>query len=438
MSYLPLNRFKYSNNGTGRRSAQEIDDEYHLRVSGPSAVITNLFPALENTELLDMAAAESKSISHSKYPIFFVETHEVNLLVNHIQRNSTKIVKLSSTNQLPTVAITSYLKKLLSNEIVFTNDIEGVRTNAKEIGTIIGNLQTRPGKVEKRLESTIRKYSDSIHARMRQINKLKDYRDIYDELLKGEIPEKKLPDGRLFRNKYAFIGTDTHAVHIPPVSESEIETALEQLIVFMNNDDLVPLEKAIITHFMFENTHPFSDGNGRTGRYLLSSYLSGKLDPFTGLSTSTAIHSNLSTYYKLFQETDNIENRGELTFFLKGMLKIIESGQMDVIHELESFKERLKSTSNKLFAKFTDLSDEMKEVSYVLLQSYLFTESITYGIQDREIAEVLKQNPSHIAKAQTKRSIELLERDKIITSVCKNPLQHVISKKVLDEILPTE
>lgn len=436
MSYLPLSRFKYNNNGTGRKSPQEIDDEYHLRLSGPSTVRTALFPALENTSLLDEAAIEKRSISIAKYPIYFVETHKINLLVANILRNSMQITKLANHNELPQVAINSYLKKLLSNEIIFTNEIEGVETNPKEIGTIIGNLKNRPGRVEKRLESTIRKYHDSITARMRQIDTLKDYRDIYDELLKGEIPPEKLPDGKRFRNSFAFIGTGSHAVHIPPIDEAEIETALEQLIIFMNNDDLVTLEKAIITHFMFENAHPFLDGNGRTVRYLLSSYLSSKLDPFTGLSVSTAIHNNLSAYYRLFQEADNIENRAELTFFLEGMLKIIEHGQLEVIQELESAKEQLHVTGEKLYSKFANLNDEMKDILYLLLQSYLFTESITYGIQDRDIVQVLKKGSKQTPRSRTKRMINQLEADGLITSVSKNPLQHVLSKAILDQILP--
>lgn len=436
MSYLPLSRFKYNNNGTGRKSPQEIDDEYHLRLSGPSTVRTALFPALENTSLLDEAAIEKRSISIAKYPIYFVETHKINLLVANILRNSMQITKLANHNELPQVAISSYLKKLLSNEIIFTNEIEGVETNPKEIGTIIGNLKNRPGRVEKRLESPIRKYHDSITAGMRQIDTLKDYRDIYDELLRGEIPPEKLPDGKRFRNSFAFIGTGSHAVHIPPINEAEIETALEQLIIFMNNDDLVTLEKAIITHFMFENTHPFLDGNGRTGRYLLSSYLSSKLDPFTGLSVSTAIHNNLSTYYRLFQEADNIENRAELTFFLEGMLKIIEHGQLEVIQELESAKEQLHVTGEKLYSKFANLNDEMKDILYLLLQSYLFTESVTYGIQDRDIVQVLKKGSKQTPRSRTKRMINQLEVDGLITSVSKNPLQHVLSKTILDQILP--
>lgn len=164
--------------------------------------------------------------------------------------------------------------------------------------------------------------------------------------------------------------------------------------------------------------------------------MSSKLDPFTGLSVSTAIHNNLSAYYRLFQEADNIENRAELTFFLEGMLKIIEHGQLEVIQELESAKEQLHVTGEKLYSKFANLNDEMKDILYLLLQSYLFTESITYGIQDRDIVQVLKKGSKQTPRSRTKRMINQLEADGLITSVSKNPLQHVLSKAILDQILP--
>lgn len=383
--------------------------------------------------MLDVAASERRSLAVTKYPIFYVETAPINLLVSQIHRVSSQITKLRHQKGLPPVAVNSYLKTLLKNEIYFTNDIEGVRTNPAEIGTIIGNLQDQPGKKKRRLESTIRKYNDSLTGRMRQINRLEDFRAIFDELLKGEIPSDKLPDGKLFRNTFAFIGSESHAVHIPPVNEEKVDTALEQLITFMNNDDYVPLEKALVTHFMFENTHPFSDGNGRTGRYLLSSYLSSKVDPFTGLSISTAIHNNLSRYYKLFQEADNVENRGELTFFIEGMLRIILSGQQEVMAELTARREQLKVTSAKLAESMKTASEEQREIMYVLLQSYLFTESQTYGIQDRDIEEFMKRHS--VPKAMTKRSLASLEQTGMITKVSRRPLQHVISPQVLKMIL---
>lgn len=123
-------------------------------------------------------------------------------------------------------------------------------------------------------------------------------------------------------------------VHVPPVSELAVSEALSSLLAFMNADDLSPIYQALVTHFFFENTHPFLDGNGRMGRYLLSTYLSSKYDRFTGFSVATAIHARISSYYRIFKEADMAENRAELTFFTEKMLRMLTEQQDRVLEAL--------------------------------------------------------------------------------------------------------
>ncbi|WP_436429657.1 Fic family protein [Limosilactobacillus reuteri] len=103
-----------------------------------------------------------------------------------------------------------------------------------------------------------------------EINVLQDYRKIYDSLLKGELNEDRLPNGKIFRDKLPnsevlSIGDGIKTVHRPPTTETAIKVALTALIEYMNNDDTPSIYKALVTHFFFENTHPFLDGNGRRG-----------------------------------------------------------------------------------------------------------------------------------------------------------------------------
>ena len=100
------------------------------------------------------------------------------------------------------------------------------------------------------------------------------------------------------------------------------------VISFRNTLSVDPVFKAIITHFMFENTHPFNDGNGRFGRYLLASDLAQSLDELTGLSISTEISKNVRKYYKAFRETSRPSNRAEATLFVQDMLAIIIAAQL--------------------------------------------------------------------------------------------------------------
>lgn len=70
-------------------------------------------------------------------------------------------------------------------------------------------------------------------------------------------------------------GTPHTAEFVPPVAE-RVESALADLASFMDRDDLPVLVLAAITHAQFETIHPFSDGNGRTGRALLHAVVTAK------------------------------------------------------------------------------------------------------------------------------------------------------------------
>jgi Fic family protein len=59
------------------------------------------------------------------------------------------------------------------------------------------------------------------------------------------------------------------AVHIPPPPET-VPGYMDDLMAFVNRDDLDPVAQAAIGHAQFESIHPFTDGNGRIGRALIN------------------------------------------------------------------------------------------------------------------------------------------------------------------------
>ena len=63
---------------------------------------------------------------------------------------------------------------------------------------------------------------------------------------------------------------DAH--YVPPVA-GDVARLMADLVAFMDRDDLPPLAQAALAHAQFETIHPFTDGNGRTGRALLHSVL---------------------------------------------------------------------------------------------------------------------------------------------------------------------
>lgn len=93
-------------------------------------------------------------------------------------------------------------------------------------------------------------------------------------------------------------------IYTPPRGEGIIEHLMDNLIDYLNNDelsDIDPLLKMCIAHYQFEAIHPFPDGNGRTGRILNLLYLVHKklLDqPVLYLSKYIIVHKD-DYYYNL-------------------------------------------------------------------------------------------------------------------------------------------
>lgn len=414
MTLKPLSILSYM---SSKDNSIDVKAEYDRRLNGESSFKTSLFPVL----------TDKNGHQSDVLPIFFIEDRNLVISSNKIQNNSRKIIQLS--HELPGIAQNSYIQSLLTDEIQFSNEIEGVKTDRKEIGTIVDDLQNNNTPSQRRLVSTVKKYLDILNEPVIRINNFEDLRNLYDNLTAGEIPAEKLPDGEFFRDSSVRIGNSTQTVHRPPVDEKKIKEKLYSLIDFMNNDDIPPIEKSLVTHFMFENTHPFNDGNGRMGRYLLSQYLSKKIDSFTALSISSSIHENQNKYYKMFKDADKFENYAELTFFIGQMMNLIIEGQESVLENMSRLLSTLNQARDRL-KQDLDFADEENiefEVLMIFVQSRLFSVDSSLGIKDTDLINLLyNQNTKKYKKIKVKSIIEKYEKLGILEKINGKPLQHEI------------
>ncbi|MBO7702075.1 MAG: Fic family protein [Eggerthellaceae bacterium] len=89
---------------------------------------------------------------------------------------------------------------------------------------------------------------------------------IHDVLMKGTREALGL------RGEQVWIGGSPYSPHgatfVPPHAD-RVRPCLEDLVAFGAREDISPIAKAAIFHAQFETIHPFTDGNGRTGRALL-------------------------------------------------------------------------------------------------------------------------------------------------------------------------
>ncbi|MBM4185587.1 MAG: Fic family protein [Gemmatimonadetes bacterium] len=90
-------------------------------------------------------------------------------------------------------------------------------------------------------------------------------------------------------------------VYTPPVGEDTLRTMLANWERFLHDHaDVDPLVRLAVGHYQFEAIHPFTDGNGRTGRILSILFLldQGLLD-LPVLYLSRAIIRSKADYYRL-------------------------------------------------------------------------------------------------------------------------------------------
>lgn len=118
-------------------------------------------------------------------------------------------------------------------------------------------------------------------------------------------------------------------IYEPPQNPRDIVDYMANLELFINEpsvSDLDPLIKMAIIHHQFESIHPFTDGNGRTGRIVNILYLviNGLLD-LPILYLSRFITHNKGEYYRLLQAIrDNDGNNAKqwedwIVFILRGV-----------------------------------------------------------------------------------------------------------------------
>lgn len=104
------------------------------------------------------------------------------------------------------------------------------------------------------------------------------------------------------REEQVWIGGSAYSPHgasfVPPHA-SRLSACLADLVAFGARDDIDPLIKAAVFHAQFETIHPFTDGNGRTGRALLHCMLAqDEVLSHTALPLSAGLLHDVDRYMR--------------------------------------------------------------------------------------------------------------------------------------------
>ena len=176
-------------------------------------------------------------------------------------------------------------------------------------------------------------------------------------------------------------------IYTPPNGEAIIREKLANLEKFTNEDETIfgeesrpidPLIKMAMLHYQFEAIHPFSDGNGRTGRILLLLYLklSDLLDT-PAIYLSEYIIENKVEYYRCLREVTEKDVWEDYILYMLDMVEVTANKGLKRLNKITSAMEKtaaeIKNKLPKVYSK--DLIEILFRLPYTKRQ-HLIDENI--------------------------------------------------------------
>lgn len=178
-----------------------------------------------------------------------------------------------------------------------------------------------------------------------------------EDLLKahGVMMENLTPEAGRFRSGNvgvfdgdALIHAGTPAAYVPEV--------MADIFTWLRATTMHPLLASCIFHFEFEFCHPFSDGNGRTGRLWHTLLLSRWRPVFAWLPVESVIRQRQAGYYEALAKSDAAGSSEIFVEFMLGVIKdsitpfskSIDSRTMMKSKTLEFFRDNPSASINQL------------------------------------------------------------------------------------------
>ena len=152
-----------------------------------------------------------------------------------------------------------------------------------------------------------------------------------------EMRVRKVPGVKLLNEGTGRI------VYSPPEGEALIREKLADWAVFLNGaEHLDPLIRLAVGHYQFEAIHPFTDGNGRTGRVLNSLFLMQEgLLTLPILYLSRYIIAHKEEYYRLLLDVTRDDAWEPWILY---MLQAVEETSNWTIGKIAAIRELLERT----------------------------------------------------------------------------------------------
>ena len=176
---------------------------------------------------------------------------------------------------------------------------------------------------------------------------------ICTQIMGEEMTVRSVPGTRIASARTGAV------VYTPPARVQSLRDLLTNWESFLHEDEgpaaLDPLVRMSVAHYQFEAIHPFTDGNGRTGRVINSLFLveQGLLDrPILYLSRYVIAHK--ADYYRLLLE---VTRDGDWEAWILYMLRGIEETARWTLDKIAAIRRLTMMVTEHLRGRYPKLYD---------------------------------------------------------------------------------
>ncbi len=203
---------------------------------------------------------------------------------------------------------------------------------------------------------------------------LRFIREIHSSLMTGARSSHYSAPGEFRRTQNWIGGTKPSEASFVPPPVSNMEPALADFEKFLYDESsTVPLIHVALVHAQFETIHPFLDGNGRTGRLLITLLLyKRELLEHPVLFLSSYFKKYQKVYYAKLDGYHNGQVEDWLSFFLDGVI--------DTANESILISRKIRKLRDEDMDKLISLAKRESESGVAVLKKLYSTPIITTKI----------------------------------------------------------
>lgn len=322
-------------------------------------------------EMYNSSSTIRFDIQINKQPAFLILNSELLSYVEDIYALNLKIVKKIKANRnFPRHALRWLISYSLIEEIKITNEIEGISSTRKQLKEVL-NIKN-PDKYV-RFYGMVNKYRKLLNNDIVKVVDNQTLRELYNEVLIMDIQNEDpndVPDGLIYRKEEVEVSKGGKTIHKGLMPEKNIIDTMEKALKILNDSSLSLLIRVAIFHYLFGYIHPFYEGNGRMSRFISSSYLCENLDVISALQVSISCKKNQQLYYESFRVTNDVRNKGDLTYFVIAFLEIFKKGLSSLIETIDEKTDQYNFYSTRIKSRYTN--PKIQKFLDILLQATLF------------------------------------------------------------------